>query len=78
MENIRQTSLKKLMADGYVLIRFSDSGGKTMDKKIIKESRKYGAWSNLKEEYPSKKARMEAARKMIETGKYIYLDDYNL
>lgn len=78
MENIRQLSLKKLLAAGYVLLRFSDSGGKTMDKKIIKESRKYGVWCNRKEEYPSKKARMEDARLLIATGKFIYLDDYNL
>ncbi len=78
MENIRQTSLKKLLADGYILLRFSDYGGKTMDKKIIKESRKYGAWSVRKEEYTSKKARMEAARQLIGTGKYIYLDDSDL
>lgn len=77
MENLRKKSIEKLLADGYVLLRFSDYGGKTMDKKIIKESRKYGAWCNRKEEYPSKKARMEAAHQLIETGRYLCLENYD-
>lgn len=77
MENLKKKSIERLLGDGYILLRFSDFGGKEQNQMIIKECKRYGSWCNRPEVFTTKKARMEAAHRLVEdrSRKYIIIED---